>query len=190
MSGDIRPIVFGYTWMRRLAAKCAARDACEILKAFLSPSQADIDVSGACKAIFHAARSFIANKSADLVVVNLDISNACSSLHRDYMLRCVTEKILDICKFCYSSYKVYSTLQLGEFTILSPVGPQQDDPLIGLLFCLGINPTKQSTHSIRNKLLDFNDLLVEESLDVIVITEIWLNDSVPNSLVLGSSSSA
>ena len=44
--------------------------------------------------------------------------------------------------------------------------------------------------SLCNILLDFTDLLVHESLDVIAITKTWLNDSVSNSLVLGSSSSA
>ena len=61
------------------------------------------------------------------VVVKIDISNAFSSLHRDYMLRCVAKRISEIYKCCYSSYSIYSTLQFGEFMILSLVGPQQGD---------------------------------------------------------------
>ena len=61
------------------------------------------------------------------------------------MLHCIAERIPEIYKFGYSSYKVDSKLQLGEFMILFLVGPQQDDPLSGLLFCLGIHPILQST---------------------------------------------
>ena len=52
---------------------------------------------------------------------------------------CLAEMIPAIYKLYYTSYNVDSTLQFGEFMILSLVGPQQDDPLSGLLFCLGIH---------------------------------------------------
>ena len=126
IAGGIRPIVIGYT-LRRLAAKCAARYACEKLQDFLSFRQADIGVFVGCKAVVHATRRIIDNMTADDVVVKLEISNACNRLHRDYMLCCVAERIPEIYKFCYASYNVDSTLQFGEFMILSLVSPQQDN---------------------------------------------------------------
>ena len=63
------------------------------------------------------------------------------------MLHCVAQRIPEIYKICYSSYNVDSTLQFGEFMILSLVGPQQSDPLSGLLFCLGIHSILRSTSS-------------------------------------------
>ena len=129
-TGGVRQVVTGYI-LRSLAAKYAARYACMKLQDFLSPRQAGIGVSGSCEAIVHATRRFIDNMTADDVVVKLDISNAFNSLHRAYMLSCVAERIAEIYKFCSSSYDVDSTLQFGEFMILSLVGPQNGDPLSG-----------------------------------------------------------
>ena len=80
---------------------------------------------------------------ADHVVVMLDISNAFNEPTLSY----VAERIPEIYKFLYSSYNVDSALQFGEFIILSLVGPQQGDPMNGLLFCLGIHSILQSTSS-------------------------------------------
>ena len=84
------------------------------------------------------------------------------------MLRCVTDKIPEIYKFSYSSYNVDSTLQLGEDIILSVVGPQQGDPLSGLLFFFGIHPIVQSTSSPFTAGL-YDDI----TLEVLVMINEW-----------------
>ena len=89
--------------MRRLTAKCAARYACEKLQDFLS-----------CRPVL---ASVFDNMTADDVVVKLDISNAFNSLHRDYMLRCVAERIPEIYKFCYSSYIVQSLAKNSRWNL-------------------------------------------------------------------------
>ena len=62
------------------------------------------------------------------------------------MLERGSEVILELYKFCHLAYSQHSTLQFGNFYILSE-GPQQGDPLGGLLFCLAIHPILRSTDS-------------------------------------------
>ena len=99
------------------------------------------------EAVVHATHRFIDNMPAHHTVVKLDFPNAFNSLHRDNMLGYVAERIPEIYKCCYSLYNVESTLQFGEFIILSLAGPHQGDPLSGILFCFGIQPILQATSS-------------------------------------------
>ena len=62
------------------------------------------------------------------------------------MLERGSEMIMDLYKFCRLAYSLHFTLQFGNFSILSE-GPQQRDPLGGLLFCLAIHPILRSTDS-------------------------------------------
>ena len=87
--------------------------------------------------------------------------------YRDQDSRCTTIRICIDNKTCNNS----ST----DLTVAPP------SRLSCRLFC---------ARRLCKKLLDINDLRDHESLDLIVITEIWLNDSVPDSMVLGSASSA
>jgi hypothetical protein len=93
-------------------------------------------VRGGCEAAAHATRRIIEYLPANHVVVKLDFSNAFNCLDRDHTLQRVAEEAPEIYKFCDQA----STLQFGNVTIRSEVGPQQGDPLGGLLFCLGIHP--------------------------------------------------
>ena len=62
-------------------------------KIFFAPGRPVLAFRGGCEAIVHATRHFIDNMPADDVMVKLDISNAFNNLHRDFMLRCVAERI-------------------------------------------------------------------------------------------------
>ena len=137
----------GYVW-RRLTAKCACTYATSKLAEFFSPVQVGVGVPGGCEAAVHAARKFVENMGADDVLVKLDFANAFNCLHRDHMLNIVKEFVPVIYCFCYSIFRYHSKLQFGSFTISSQVGPQQGDPLAGLLCCLAIQKLLRSTRSI------------------------------------------
>jgi hypothetical protein len=145
-SGGIRPIAIGCTW-RRLAAKCACSFASEKLKSIFAPRQVGVAVKGGCEAAVHATRRFIAQMPPNHVVAKLDFSNAFNCLDRDHMLQQVADTVPEIYKFCHLSYDQVSTLQFGDFNISSEVGPQQGDPLGGLLFCLGVHPILRAASS-------------------------------------------
>ena len=99
-TGGIRPIVVGYVW-RRLTAKCASAHAIESLADYLNPLQVGVGVAGGCEAAVHATRRFLSTMPADNIIVKLDFSNAFNSLHREYMLECVSEVIPELYKFCH-----------------------------------------------------------------------------------------
>ena len=63
------------------------------------------------------------------------------------MLEIVRNIIPEIYCFCLSAYRNHSILQFGNFSLMSRVGPQQGDPLAGLLFCLAIQRLLRATRS-------------------------------------------
>jgi len=83
----------------------------------------------------------------DQVVVKLDFANAFNSLDRSYMLQRVSEEIPELYQLCHTAYDQPSALQFGQFSISSEVGPQQGDPLGGVLFCLSIQPILAACNS-------------------------------------------
>ena len=89
---------------------------------------------------------FVDNMGADDVLVKLGFANVFNCFHMNHMLNIVKEVIPKIYCFCYSAYRYH--LQFGSFSLSSQVGPQQGDPLAGLLFCLAIQKLLRSIHSI------------------------------------------
>ena len=83
----------------------------------------------------------------DQVIVKLDFTNAFNSLHRDAMLEAISVRVPAIYKFCHLAYNQPSILKFFEHRIMSAEGPQQDDPLGGLLFCNTIHPLLRSMNS-------------------------------------------
>ena len=134
-SGGIRPIVVGYIW-RCLAAKCASVHATNTLTDYFSHIQLGVGVPGGCVAAVHAARCFTSNMPPDNILVKMDFSNAFNCLHRDFMLERVNEVISELYNCCHLAYSHHSMRQFGYFSISSEEGPQQRDPLEGLLYCL------------------------------------------------------
>ena len=76
----------------------------------------------------------------DQVIVKLDFTKAFNSLHRDAMLEAVSARVPAIYKFCHLAYNPPSILKFFEHRIMSVEGPQQGDPLGGLLICNTIHP--------------------------------------------------
>ena len=136
----------GYVW-RRLAAKCACAYASAKLVDFFSPVQVSVGDSWGYEAAVHAARRFVDSMDEDKIFVKRDFANAFNCLHRDHLLETVRNIIPEIYRFCFSAYRNHSILQFGNFSLMSRVGPQQGDPLTGLLFCLAIQKLLRATRS-------------------------------------------
>ena len=94
-----------------------------------------------------AARRFVDSMDGDQIFVKLDFANAFNCLHGDHMLERVRNIIPEIYCFCFSAYRNHSILHFGDFSLMSRVGPQQGDPLAGLLFCLAIQKLLRATSS-------------------------------------------
>ena len=137
--GGIRPIAVGNT-LRRLTAKCASFYAIDRLAEELSPRQLGVGVAGGCEAAVHAVRRFLSGSQKGDIVVKLDFSNAFNNLHRDVILRAVSDNVPELYRFCHLAYSSDSILKFGQFTIMSQEGVQQGDPLGPLLFCLSVHP--------------------------------------------------
>ena len=157
-SGGIRLIAIGYAW-RRLAAKCANTYAVAELADYFGPIQLRVGVPGGCKAAVHATRRFAEHMPDDQVIVKLDFINAFNSLHRDAMLEAISVRVSDIYKYCHLAYNQPSILKFFEHRIMSAEGPQQGDPLGGLLFC----------NTIHSLLRHMNSNLVEGYMDEITL---------------------
>jgi hypothetical protein len=146
-SGGIRPIAVGNTF-RRLAAKCANASVSARLSQVLSPRQLGVGVAGGCEAAVHAVRRFLSGSQKGDITVKLDFTNAFNSIHRDVVLKAVSDIAPELYCFCNSAYSSSSILKFGRFTILSQEGVQQGDPLGPLLFCLAVHPILSSLVSL------------------------------------------
>jgi hypothetical protein len=145
-SGDVRPIVIGFT-LRRLAAKCANAFGISRLDKYLSPLQLGVGTPGGCEAAIHSARRFLQSMPDDHVIVKLDFSNAFNCLHRKEMLMAVLDRLPELYAFIYSAYCQPSNLYFGPETLHSNEGPQQGDPIGPLLFSNAIHPLLLSLES-------------------------------------------
>src|SRR5215470_689531 len=132
-SGGYRPIAVGYT-LRRLAAKCANKQAQKKLADYFRPLQLGVAVSGGCEAAVHATRRFMENMADDDVIVKLDFSNAFNSVRRDAVLHAISTKLPEIYRFCFTSYNKASFLQFGDRSILSQRACSRENHLVRCCF--------------------------------------------------------
>ena len=77
---------------------------------------------------------FISNMPSNNLFVKLDFSNAFNCLHRDYMLKRVSQVVPELYKFCHLAYCQHTTLQFGNISISSEEGAQQVIHLDGFYF--------------------------------------------------------
>ena len=81
------------------------------------------------------------------VFYHLNVFHVLDSIGLVMPLERVSEVVPELQKFRHLAYSRHSTLQFGNFSISSEEGPQQVDPLGGLLFCLALHPVLRSTAS-------------------------------------------
>ena len=65
----------------------------------------------------------------DQVLLKIDFKNAFNSVHRDFVLKFIREKVPAIYGFVYQCYEESSYLFFGDDTLNSSKGVQQGDPL-------------------------------------------------------------
>ena len=136
-------VTFGVDWPPNVLAPMLRQN----LLIFFNRVQVGVGVSGGYEAAVYAARRFLDSMDEDEIFVKLDFANAFNCLHRDHMLETVRNIISEIYCFCFSAYRNHSILQFGNFSLMSRVGPQQGDPLAGLLFCLAVQKLLRATRS-------------------------------------------
>ena len=164
--GGLRPIDIGYT-IRRLAAKCANKYATEKLAAQLASIQLRVGIPGGAEAAVHALRRYAKDLPNDHIIVKLDFTNAFNALRRDEMLEAIWREVPEIYNFAHANYNGAPHLQFGDFTILSNEGPQQEDVLSSLEFCLTIQPMLVNlTSELKIGFLD--DITMAGQKDIVV----------------------
>ena len=136
--GGIRPIISGHVF-RRLAAKIVMRMLRSYCEKEFRPLQMGVGTPKGCEAAVHAVRAYVESDSVqNQVLLKIDFRNALNSVHRDFVLKLIHERLPAIYGFVYQCYEENSYLFFGDDTLDSAEGVQQGDPLGPFLFCLAI----------------------------------------------------
>jgi len=138
-SGDVRPIVIGFT-LRWLVAKCANAFGICRLEQYFGSIQLGVGRSGGCEAAVHCGRRYLQSLPEDHIMVKLDFSNAFNCLHREDMLMAIHDRLPELYAFIFSAYSQPSNLYFDKQTLYSNEGTQQGDPIGPLLFSNTIQP--------------------------------------------------
>ena len=138
--GGHRPIAVGEV-LRRLVSKCLSSLACRLALALLSPLQLGVSVHGGFEAIVHATSRLMSSLPDNVRwILFLDFSNAFNSISLETMFAEFHQHLTGLSAWMESCYSCQPLLHLGEHTILSCCGVQQEDPLGPLGFALTLHP--------------------------------------------------
>ena len=137
----IRPIAVGEV-IRRLVAKCIAKEAAIEAVELFGSKQLGVAVKGGAESIVHATKiTFERMKRVkNGGILQTDFSNAFNSVKRSHLLgsaKVLMPSINSFASFCYSKH---SDLFFNSSTVDSQTGVQQGDPLGPLLFSFDIWP--------------------------------------------------
>ena len=109
-NGGIRPIAVGEV-LRRLIAKCLAKEANLEAKEFFQSLQLGVGVRGGMEAIIHSTKisyEKILTLSSSSGILQIDFCNAFSSRKRSEMLKAVASSMPGIAAFTNSYYSQHS----------------------------------------------------------------------------------
>ena len=137
----IRPIAVGEV-IRRLVAKCIAKEAAIEAVDLFGSKQLGVAVKGGAESIVHATKiTFERMKSVKSGgILQIDFRNAFNSVKRSHLLgstKVLLPSIISFASFCYSKH---SDLFFNSSIVDSQTGVQQGDQLGPLLFSLAIWP--------------------------------------------------
>ena len=137
----IRPIAVGDV-IRRLVAKCIAKEAAIEAFELFGSKQLGVVVKGGAESIVHATKiTFKRMKSVKSGgILQIDFRNAINAVKHSHLLgstKVLMPSIISLASFCYSKHSV---LFFNGSIVDSQTGVQQGDPLGQLLFSLAIWP--------------------------------------------------
>ena len=141
LKGGVRPIAVGEV-IRRLIAKCIAREANSEAADLFNTKQLGVAVKGGAEGIVHATRVSFEKlqKSKNSRILQIDFKNAFNSVKRSKVLEAVAKFLPSVAPFATFCYSQHSHLHFNNTYLSSQSGVQQGDPLGPLLFSLALWP--------------------------------------------------
>ena len=135
----IRPIAVGEV-IRRLVAKCIAKEAAIEAVELFGSKQLGVAVKGGAESIVHATKITFGRKKSVKSggILQTDFRNAFNSVKRSHLLgstKVLMPSIISFASFCYSKH---SDLFFNGSNVDSQTGVQQGAPLGPLLFSLAL----------------------------------------------------
>ena len=151
--GGIRPVAVGNVF-HHLAAKVGCYAVSRAVSHELLPIQLGVSVKGAgAEAAVHAVRTFITNNidsNDHKIIVELDMTNAFTSVRRDHVLQTCLDRTPDIAKLSFLACSKPSSVIASDHSITSSTGVQQGDPIGPLLFALAVDQIASGVESELN----------------------------------------
>lgn len=143
--GGLRPIGCGDVLRRAVGKAIAAQHKKQFAQLPLATRQVGVGVSAGADSVAHVTRRLLRaqSKSADFLVMKLDMANAFNSLSRSGMFEAVRATVPQLLPYVYNAYGNTTSLLFSSVWIESRCGVQQGDPLGPALFALTL------AHAIR-----------------------------------------
>ena len=139
LKGGVCPIAVGEV-IRRLIAKCIAREANSEAADLFNTKQLGVAVKGGAESIVHATRTSFEKLQKNSRILKIDFQNALNSVKRSRVLEAVAKFLPIIAPFANFCYSQQSHLHFNNRYLSSQSVGQQGDPLGPLLFSLALWP--------------------------------------------------
>ena len=148
LKGGVRPIAVGEV-LRRLVAKCIAKQTQTESAELFSSKQLGVGVKGGAESMIHATKITFEKlqRSQDAGILLIDFKNAFNSIKRSQILIAAVTLMPSLASFAIYCYSQHSHLYYSNKSVTSQSGVQQGDPLGPLLFSLTLSPIIEESES-------------------------------------------
>ena len=161
----------------------------------LSPHQLGVGVKGGLEAIIHSVKHIVEQKNDEVLVLQVDLTNAFNCCERDMAFQEVEKLFPDCLKWVLTCYKNEAELNFGNRVISSRTGFHQGDPLASLLFSLTLHPIIEKIKCELPALL-LNDWFLDDGVmagtrqELQTVVDILLEQGPPRGLYLSKQKSS